>query len=117
MTNTAVGRRPELWAGPEASVVRIADQRMDHLESTGFDSRLDDHDRLADLGASLIRMPVLWERSEPDSHRLDFGWTDPRMNRLRELGSMKPIVGLMHQGGGRSHTHLLDLAFASKLTD
>ena len=51
----------------------IADQRMDHLESTGFDSRLDDHDRLVDLGASLIRMSVLWERSEPDSHRLDFG--------------------------------------------
>ena len=117
MTSIAMGRHPELWTVPEASVVRIADQHMYQLESTGFDSRLDDHDRLAALGASLIRMSVLWERSEPDSHRLDFGWTDQRMNRLRELGSMKPIVGLMHQGGGRSHTHLLDLAFASKLTD
>ena len=39
------------------------------------------------------------------------------MNRLRELGSMKPIVGLVHHGGGPTHTHLHDPTFVSKLAD
>ena len=59
MNNTSAGRRPELWVGPEASVVRIGDQRVDQLKSTGFASQLDDFDRRADLGASRIRIPVL----------------------------------------------------------
>lgn len=117
MTKSAPGRRPELWVGPEASVVRIGDQRSDQLETTGFAHRLDDLDRLAALGASRIRMPVLWERSEQAHGTLDFSWADGRMNRLRELGSMKPIVGLVHHGSGPLHTHLLDPAFACKLAD
>ena len=40
--------RPELWVGPEASVVRTHERSTDQLVSTGFAQRLDDLDRQTD---------------------------------------------------------------------
>lgn len=111
----AVGaQRLELWAGPESSVTRVGERRVDQLESTGFAQRLDDLDRLAALGAARVRLPVLFERTEIEPGRLDFGWADTRLERARTLG-LRSIVGLVHHGCGPSHTHLLDDAFAAKL--
>jgi dTDP-4-dehydrorhamnose reductase len=104
----------ELWAAPEATVNRIGERYIDQLENSGFAHRLDDLDRLASLGARCIRMPILWERTEQADGRLDFGWADARMARLRELG-LQPIVGLLHHGSGPRHTDLLDAAFPDKL--
>lgn len=104
----------ELWAGPEASVTRVGERRVDQLESTGFAHRLDDLDRLAALGVRRVRLPVLFERTETDPGRLDFRWADARLERARALG-LRPIVGLVHHGCGPAHTHLLDDAFAAKL--
>lgn len=106
--------RPELWAGPEPSVVRVGDRRTDQLGDTGFAHRLDDLDRLAALGVRRLRMPVLWERTEGADGRLDFAWSDQRLERLRHLG-IEPIIGLVHHGSGPLHTHLLDPAFADRL--
>ena len=108
--------RPELWVGPEASVVRTHDRHTDQLVSTGFAQRLDDLDRLAALGATRIRMPVLWERTEAAPGVLDFSWADARLQHL-QAGPMRPVIGLLHHGSGPPHTDLLDPAFPAKLAD
>lgn len=102
----------ELWAGPEASVARVGDGWFDQLEATGFAHRADDLDRIADLGARAVRLPVLMERTMPERGRFDFRWADERLERCRALG-LRPIVGLLHHGGGPAWTQLLDPAFAS----
>lgn len=106
--------RPELWAGPEASVVRVGERSSDQLSSTGFADRLDDLDRLAELGVRRIRLPVLWERTETRCGQLDFRWADARLQRLQDL-PMRPVIGLLHHGSGPMHTHLLDPAFPQRL--
>ena len=113
------GRQPEaapleLWVGPEATVSRVGDDYGDQLSRTGFADRIDDLDRIASLGASRIRFPLLWERTEQGPGAFDWRWADARMERLRALG-LAPIVGLLHHGSGPRHTSLLDPDFPSKL--
>jgi dTDP-4-dehydrorhamnose reductase len=101
----------ELWAGPECTVNRVADEWRDQLALSGFAERLDDLDRLAGIGIARMRFPLLWERTAAKRHdRFDWRWSDPRIERLRELG-VAPIAGLLHHGSGPCYTHLLDPAF------
>jgi len=58
--------RLELWAGPECTVNRVGDRYLDQMRSSGFDRRLDDIDRLASLGITRLRFPLIWERTAPD---------------------------------------------------
>jgi dTDP-4-dehydrorhamnose reductase len=96
-------------------VNRIGDRFFDQVERTGHGARLDDIDRLAELGIRRVRYPILWERAARDaSGSFDFTWADERMQRLRELG-MDVIVGLVHHGSGPRGTHLLDEAFPEGL--
>lgn len=105
----------EFWAGPECTVNRVGDEYRDQLVATGFDQRLDDLDRLAALGATRMRFPLLWERTETEGPGVyDWTWSDERVQRLRELG-VKPIAGLLHHGSGPRHTSLLDPEFPEKL--
>ena len=106
--------RPELWVGAECTVNRIGDGYIDQLEATGFADRPDDLDRLASLGATRMRFPLLWERCERAPGELDFSWADPRLQRLRGLG-LQPIAGLLHHGSGPRHTSLVDPQFPRKL--
>lgn len=109
---------PELWVGPEASVVRVRDQRCDQLASTGFADDPAHLDRLAALGATRIRLPVLWERAETAPGVHDWSWSDRFLGRLRDApgpGPMRPVVGLVHHGSGPLHTDLLDPAFPARL--
>jgi dTDP-4-dehydrorhamnose reductase len=106
--------RPELWVGPECTVNRVGDTYGDQLEATGFTRRLDDLDRLASLGATCVRFPLLWERTERANGEHDFGWADTRLARLRELG-LAPIAGLVHHGSGPRNTGLLDPQFPARL--
>jgi dTDP-4-dehydrorhamnose reductase len=104
----------ELWAGAECTVNRVGDSYFDQLRRTGSDGRLDDLERLAELGVRAVRFPVLWERVAPRSlAEADFAWSDARLPRLRELG-IRPIVGLLHHGSGPRHTDLCDPAFAEQ---
>jgi dTDP-4-dehydrorhamnose reductase len=106
---------PELWAGPECTVNRVGDRYFDQLERTGHARRLADLDLFAWLGVKTVRYPVLWERTAPgEPSDADWSWPDERLGRLRELG-IRPVVGLVHHGGGPPHTSLTDEAFPEKL--
>ncbi|HEX6053790.1 MAG TPA: hypothetical protein VFZ21_31185, partial [Gemmatimonadaceae bacterium] len=52
----------ELWAGIECSYNRVGNRFSDQLERSGGYCRPDDIDRLAELGVTAVRFPVLWER-------------------------------------------------------
>jgi dTDP-4-dehydrorhamnose reductase len=106
---------PELWAGVECTVNRVGDNYSDQLERSGHAIRINDLERLADLGVRTIRYPILWERTAPEAlDRCDWSWSDERLGRLQQLG-MKPIVGLIHHGSGPAYTNLLDPGFPEKL--
>jgi dTDP-4-dehydrorhamnose reductase len=105
----------ELWAGFECTLNRVGDSQHDQLQLTGHYGRLDDLDRLADLGVRTIRYPILWERIERlRDGGAPFVWPDAAMERLRALG-IEPIVGLVHHGSGPFGTSLLDDGFAGGL--
>lgn len=107
----------ELWAGPECTVNRVGDKYRDQLELTGFAQRIDDLDRLAQLGVKCVRFPLLWERTAPAAPgQYKWQWSDRRVGRLREL-QVKPIAGLVHHGSGPRYTHLLDPQFPHLLAD
>jgi dTDP-4-dehydrorhamnose reductase len=106
--------RVELWAGPECTFNRVGGRFHDQIARSGFAERLDDLDRLASLGITRMRFPLVWERTEPSEGHFDWGWADPRIARLKELG-VAPIAGLLHHGSGPRWTDLLDPAFAQRL--
>lgn len=116
----------ELWAGPECSLNRLhsglagedcagaADVFRDQLEYNGFAHRIDDLDRLAGLGITRMRFPLLWERTAPEAgDDFRWHWSDVRLARLRELG-VTPIAGLLHHGSGPRYTNLLDPVFPER---
>jgi dTDP-4-dehydrorhamnose reductase len=105
----------ELWGGHECTVNRVGDRFFDQSARSGHDRRPEDLDQFAALGLKALRYPVLWERHAPDApERVDFSWSDARLDRIRALG-MRPIVGLVHHGSGPAYTSLLDEAFPVKL--
>ncbi|MFY8104163.1 MAG: family 1 glycosylhydrolase [Ramlibacter sp.] len=105
----------QLWAGPECTVNRVGDRYSDQLARNGFAHRLEDMDRLAQLGIRALRFPLLWERTAPDADAApDWSWADARIGRLRRHG-VAVIAGLLHHGSGPRHTHLLDPDFPAKL--
>lgn len=105
----------EIWGGVECTVNRVGEIYFDQLERSGHALRLDDIDRCADLGLSVMRYPILWERTAPArlSHA-DWSWSDARLERLRARG-IKVIAGLVHHGSGPRYTSLIDPQFADKL--
>jgi dTDP-4-dehydrorhamnose reductase len=116
MNIQAVATEPiELWAGVECTVNRVGDQFFDQLKRGCHDLRLKDIDRLADLRVRAVRYPVLWERTAPDGlDRIDWTWSDERLERLRQL-NVEPIVGLLHHGSGPRYTSLVDPGFPEKI--
>ncbi len=105
----------ELWGGVECTVCRVDGKYIDQIALTGHDSRLQDVDRIAALGVRMLRYPVLWERTAPDSlASANWTWADERLARIRAHGVV-PIVGLMHHGSGPAQTSLMDPNFPSML--
>lgn len=102
----------EVWASPEPTFARIdATTVRDQSAETGLDVRPDDAQRIAALGVSYSRVPVLWERVAPDHPReCDFREPARRLEGLRAAG-IAPIVTLLHHGSGPQYTDLLDPAF------
>lgn len=107
----------EFWAGPECTHNRVGHRYFEQLDRTGHASRIEDLELIAELGATAIRYPVLWERTQPIRQaEPDWRWTDERLARIRQLG-MRPIVGLLHHGSGPEHTSLIDPEFPTKLAE
>jgi dTDP-4-dehydrorhamnose reductase len=105
----------ELWGGVECTVNRVGESFFDQVELTGHHVRLDDLDRLADLGVRAVRYPILWERTvRAGLDDFDFSWADARMKRLRDLG-IRVIAGLVHHGSGPRGTSLLHESFPEGL--
>ena len=103
----------ERWCGIECTVSRVGETYTDQLHRTGHHDRLEDLDRIAALGFTAIRYPLLWERVSPASPDVaDWSWSDTRMARLRMLG-LRVIAGLVHHGSGPRYTDLLDDGFAA----
>ena len=108
--------QPELWGGVECTVNRVGDTYRDQLALTGHDQRIDDLDRIRDLGIRTIRYPLLWERVCRARGEYDWRWTDERLARLQALG-IEVIAGLVHHGSGPSWTSLVDDSFVDGLAD
>lgn len=105
----------ELWGGVECTVNRVGDEYFDQLEYSGHAHRIDDLDRIAQLGVRTLRYPLLWEHIAPHSpDEFDWSWPDARLQRLREL-NIRPIAGLVHHGSGPRYTSLKDPQFPEKL--
>jgi dTDP-4-dehydrorhamnose reductase len=105
----------EVWAGIECTVNRVGDRTFDQLVWSGHDRRDGDLARIASLGVTTVRYPVLWERTAPGKlEDADWAWPDARLGELRARG-IAPIVGLVHHGSGPAGTSLVDDAFPDRL--
>lgn len=105
----------DLWGGVECTVNRVEDAFFDQVRRSGHQERVSDLDLFASIGLRAMRYPVLWERTAArDPEAMDFGWSDARLGRLRDVG-LRPIVGLIHHGSGPKYTNLLAGSFAPGL--
>lgn len=106
----------QLWGGIECTVNRVGKRYFDQFVFNGHHSRIDDLDKIAQLGVKTLRYPVLWEKVAPKNiNKPDWAWTDERLHHLRKLG-INPIAGLLHHGSGPSYTHLAHPDFVPLFT-
>ena len=112
----AASPRLEMWGGLECTINRIGDYWSDQDRWNRHSTRGIDDLRLFDsLGLRMVRYPVLWEATAPDSpDELHWEGSDERMAFLREA-AVEPIVGLLHHGSGPHYTSLVDPEFPEKL--
>jgi dTDP-4-dehydrorhamnose reductase len=105
----------EMWGGAECTISRVGEGYRDQSQLSGHLLRDDDIDRVASLGLSALRYPLLWETfaQEPDPERL-WAWHEARLARLAAAG-IRPILGLVHHGSGPPATNLLAPDFAAGL--
>ena len=108
----------EFWASPEPTIVRLdAATYRDQCVETGHFERDLDIERLAALGVSGSRYPVLWEYVErAGAGSRDYAWAQRRLGALARRG-IEPLVTLLHHGSGPSHTGLVDDAFPELFAD
>ena len=111
------GGRLQVWGGAECTINRIGGCFHNQLARRSLPERLADLERIASLGVTALRFPVLWEEVSPENGgSFNWAWADAGLGRLRQLG-IRPIVGLLHHGSGPRYTNLLDPLFAEKLSE
>lgn len=105
-----------MWGGLECSVVRVGDGLRDQFHETLHAQRgVRDLEAVAALGLRVLRYPVSWERVSPDHpDEFDWHWHDSQLRAMRWL-DIRPILGLVHHGGGPHRTSLEDPLFPEKL--
>jgi len=101
-----------VWGGIECSYNRVGDKYFDQLERSGLYDFPDELDRLAALGITALRFPVLWERVCALGDRA-WAWTDTGLNRIRAYG-ITPIVTLLHHGSGPRDLDLTNSRFPAR---
>ena len=105
----------QLWGGIECTHNRVGERYFSQLEWNGHVAREGDLERFAELGIRALRYPVIWEMlAGHESAPPDWGVTDARLPRLRELG-MRPIATLVHHGSGPRHAPIAGEGFAPGL--
>ncbi len=106
----------ELWGGIECTINRIGDSFRDQLQYARHYEREDDIDKIAALGISALRYPVLWEAHQQNSEedRIHWSRTCRQLEKIRSY-NISPIAGLVHHGSGPAFTHLNDPLFPEKL--
>jgi dTDP-4-dehydrorhamnose reductase len=101
----------EIWGGLECTINRVRDNYHDQFEFGGHYNRENDMDLIGSLGIKMLRFPVLWEKHQAIKDGvIDWGFTENKLNRLKELG-IKPIAGLVHHGSGPLHVNFFDGSF------
>lgn len=111
------GQKLELWGGCECSINRVGDRFTSQLARRTRAERLDDLERIAELGIRTIRFPLLWEELAPNAPgEIDWTFADEQMRRVQEL-RLRPIVGLVHHGSGPRCTSLVDPHFPELLAN
>lgn len=115
MENQKRVSRFEYWGGLECTFNRVGDRYFDQLEFSGHYQRQDDADRIASLGVTSIRYPILWELHEPREHAtIDWSRTADNLARLQD-NNITPIAGLVHHGSGPAFTSLEHARFPEQL--
>ncbi len=105
----------EMWGGAECTMARVGGAYCDQLDLTGHDRRAGDIEVLASLGLDAFRTAVLWEKAAPGPDgSIDWSQPDRRLAGLQRIG-LRPIVGLIHHGGGPAYTSLIEDGFAQGL--
>jgi dTDP-4-dehydrorhamnose reductase len=108
---------PELWGGIECTINRIGNTYRDQLHYCGHYTREGDIERIAQLGISALRYPVLWEHHQPVRGQvIDWSWTAEQLQKIKS-NKITPIVGLIHHGSGPAYTNLLNDNFSNGLAD
>ncbi|RFZ84408.1 NAD-dependent epimerase/dehydratase family protein [Mucilaginibacter terrenus] len=101
----------DIWGGLECTINRVKDAYHDQFEFGGHYKRENDIDLIGSLGIKMLRYPVLWEKHQPvKSGAIDWGFTDRKLTRLKEL-NIEPIAGLVHHGSGPLHVNFFDGSF------
>ncbi len=97
----------EIWGGVEYTRNRVGDTYFDQMDLSGHADRVEDIERIAQLGIRTLRTGLLWENHARDP---EWQWRDARMAAIERAG-IRPIAGLMHHGSGPAHTSLVDPDF------
>jgi len=106
---------PEVWGGIECSINRVGHEYFDQFHFSGFYERKDLLRRVADLGITSLRLPILWEKhvKEQDAD-IDWTFAEECLTVLRDR-NIEPIAGLIHHGSGPAFTCLEDSKFPELL--
>jgi dTDP-4-dehydrorhamnose reductase len=114
-TRRATAKALEWWGGVECTINRVQSEYHDQLARSGHLARVCDIDAFLELGLSVLRMPVLWERAQPSPPVAPcFEHVAPHLERARSLG-LGIVAGLVHHGSGPRCTGLLDEGFSEGL--
>lgn len=109
--NISKSRVPEVWGGLECTINRVENRFRDQLTDTGHYLREDDIEKIAELGITRLRYPILWEFHQPEKKSIiDWSWTANKLDLIRQNG-IEPIAGLLHHGSGPAFTDLSDPFF------
>jgi dTDP-4-dehydrorhamnose reductase len=108
---------PEVWGGIECSINRVGHEYFDQFQLSSFYDRKELLHRVADLGVTSLRFPILWEKhvTAPDNI-IDWTFADECLAYLKSR-NITPIVGLVHHGSGPSFTSLEDPEFPELLAE
>ena len=108
---------PEVWGGIECSINRVGHEYFDQFQLSGFYDRRELLQRVADLGVTSLRFPILWEKHvTAHGDRIDWTFTDQSLSYLQSR-NITPIAGLIHHGSGPAFTSLEDSQFPELLAE